>query len=511
MKRPDSMQVCNISRRRFLKRSVAASAAIAGTGLCSAPWLRALGANDDIRLGVVGIGSRVKIGGKGREEIKEFRKIPGVRIVALCDVDSANLDPEVNAFKKRNEKVDAYRDVRTLLDNKDIDAIIVTTPDHWHALVTIWACQAGKDVYVQKPAAHNISEGRKMVEAARRHNRVVQCPNGSRSRNGYEQAVAYVRGGHLGKVLGVRHVHFSPRTSIGKASGPQPIPPTVDYDLWSGPVAVEPLMRQNLHYDWHWQWLCGTGEMGNWGIHHLDGCRMFLGGRLPRHVTALGGRFGYEDDGQTPNTHLVYFDYEPTPLVTEIHNLPKNKSFLKNGMVGKDSWGRSAMEEYMGISSGKVIQCEHGYVVGTVKNHVAFDAKGTKIKDFRSTVPLQSRNFIDAVRSRRQGDLMADIEEGHLSAALIHMGNISYRVGKTTPEGEIGERVAGNKDLTAAYQRMKDHLLANGVNLEKTPITLGPMLTFDRQTERFVGDFSEQANEYLTRKYRPPFVLPEKV
>jgi predicted dehydrogenase len=505
------MQVVKKSRRCFLKQSAIAAAAMAGTSLCNAPWLQAVGANDDIRVGIVGIGSRVKIGGKGRQEIKEFSKIPGVRIVALCDVDSANLDPEVEAFSKRNEKVEAYRDVRKLLDSKDIDAIVVTTPDHWHALVTIWACQAGKDVYVQKPAAHNISEGRKMVEAARKYDRIVQCPNGSRNRNGYEQAVAYVRGGQLGKVLGVRHVHFSARTSIGKVSGPQPVPATVDYDLWSGPAEVQPLMRENLHYDWHWQWLCGTGEMGNWGIHHLDGCRMFLGGGLPRHVIALGGRFGYEDDGQTPNTHLVYFDYEPTPLVTEIHNFPKDKSFLKNGVVGKDSWGKNAMGEYQGINSGKVIHCQDGYVVGTVKNHVAFDQKGKKIKEFQSTVPEQSRNFIDVVRSRRRGDLTADIEEGHLSAALIHMGNISYRVGKTTPDGEIAERVAGNRDLAAAYQRMKVHLLANGVNLGKTPIALGPMLTFDRKTEQFVGDFGAQANEYLTRKYRPPFIVPEAV
>ncbi len=494
MNRIDSMQVVDKTRRRFLKQSAVVSAAMAGTSLCGDPWLRAVGANDDIRLGVVGIGSRVKIGGKGRGEIKEFRTIPGVRIVALCDVDSANLDPEVEAFKKRNEQVEAYRDVRKLLDNKEIDAIIVTTPDHWHALATIWACQAGKDVYVQKPAAHNIYEGRKMVEAARKYNRIVQCPNGSRGRNGYEQAVAYVRGGHLGKVLGVRHVQFGPRTSIGKVTGPQPIPATLDYDLWSGPAAVEPLMRLNLHYDWHWQWLCGTGEMGNWGIHHLDGCRMFLGGGLPRHVIALGGRFGYEDDGQTPNTHLVYFDYQPTPLITEIHNLPKDKSFLKNGAVGKDSWGRNAMEEYLGINSGKVIRCEEGYVVGTVKNHVAFDKTGKKIKEFRSTVPEQSRNFIDVVRSRRRGDLLADIEEGHLSAVLIHMGNISYRVGKTASDGEIRERIAGNKELAAAYQRMLDHLHANGVNLEKKPITLGAMLTFDRETERFVGDFTRRTS-----------------
>ncbi|MCC6126380.1 MAG: Gfo/Idh/MocA family oxidoreductase [Pirellulales bacterium] len=511
MIRTDSTRGLGTSRRSFLKRSAAAAAALAGASVFPAPWLRAAGANDDVRLGVVGIGSRVKIGGKGRGEIRDFRKLSGVRVVALCDVDSANLDPEVEAFAKRNEKVAAYRDMRKLLDNKEIDAVIVTTPDHWHALATIWACQAGKDVYVQKPASHNIREGRKMVEAARKYKRIVQCPNGSRGLNGYAEAVDFVRRGELGKILAVRLVHFSPRTSIGKVGGPQPIPATLDYDLWSGPAAVEPLMRQNLHYDWHWQWLCGTGEMGNWGIHHLDGCRLFLGGGLPRHAISIGGRFGYDDDGQTPNAHLVYFDYRPAPLIVEIHNLPKNKSFLKNAVPGKDDWGKNSMESYRGIASGKVIHCENGYVVGTVKSHAAFDNDGKKIQEFKSSAPDLDRNFIDVVRSRRAGDLSADIEEGHLSAALVHLGNISHRVGKTSPDGEICDRIEGDKELAAAYRRLKDHLLANGVDFDKTPVTLGPMLTFDAGAERFVGDFSQEANPFLTRKYRPPFVVPEIV
>ena len=169
-----------ISRRSFLQRSAAASVAGAGTSLGSLPWLRAAGANDDIRLAVVGVGSRTKIGGMGRNEIRSFRQVPGVRIVALCDVDNANLGPEVESFQKRNEKVAAYTDVRRLVESQEIDAVVVTTPNHWHALVTIWACQAGKDVYVQKPASYNLFEGRQMVEAARKYQRIVQCPNGSR-------------------------------------------------------------------------------------------------------------------------------------------------------------------------------------------------------------------------------------------------------------------------------------------------------------------------------------------
>jgi predicted dehydrogenase len=499
------------SRRSFLTRSAAASAAFAGAGLRVSPWLRAAGANDDVRVAVVGVGSRVKIGGMGRNEIRSFRKIPGVRVVALCDVDDANLGPEVESFQKRNEQVAAHRDVRKLLESKDVDAVVVTTPNHWHALVTIWACQAGKDVYVQKPASHNIFEGRKMVEAAGKYRRIVQCPNGSRAPNGHAEALDYVRQGNLGKVVKVRHVHFSPRTSIGKVGGPRPIPATLDYNLWSGPAPMEPLVRENLHYDWHWQWPYGDGEMGNWGIHHLDGCRMFVGGGLPRHVISIGGRFGYEDDGQTPNTLIVYYDYEPAPVLTELRNLPKDKSFLANGVAGKDSWGAGAMDSYQGIPVGKVIHCEQGYVISTVSSHAAFDGDGKEIVKFQPTTPPQNDNFIQAVRSRRADDLVSDMLQGHLSAVLVHLGNISHRVGKTMPDREIGERIEGNRELSAAYQRFHAHLSANGVDLDKTPVTLGAMLSFDADTERFVGEFSEAANRLVSREYRAPFVVPEKV
>ncbi len=507
----DSVRGARRSRRSFLKRSAAVSAGWLGAGFYRSPWLRAAGANDDVRVAVVGVGSRVKAGGMGRNEVRAFRKVPGVRVVALCDVDRANLGPEVEASEKRHERVAAYADVRKLLESKEIDAVVVTTPNHWHALVTIWACQAGKDVYVQKPASHTIFEGRKMVEAARKYGRIVQCPNGSRGPNGHAEALDYVRQGHLGKVVQVRHVHFAPRTSIGRVTGPQPIPATVDYDLWSGPAPVAPLLRRNLHYDWHWQWPYGNGELGNWGIHHLDGCRMFVGGGLPRHAICVGGRFGYDDDGQTPNTQIIYFGYETAPVLTELHNLPKDKSFLKNAVPDRDSWGNGAMETYLGIPVGKVIHCENGYVVSTVKSHTAFDKSGRQIKEFKSTTPDLNDNFIRAVRSRRVSDLAADILDGHLSAVLVHLGNISYCVGKTMPDHEIRQRIQGNKELGGAYERLQGHLSANGVDLDKTPATLGAMLTFDPATERFVGEFSQAANRLVSREFRPPFVVPDQV
>ena len=348
-----------------------------------------------------------------------------------------------------------------------------------------------------------------MVAAARKYNRIVQCPNGSRGPNGGQEALDYMAKGNLGKVLSIRGMRFGPRSSIGKVSGPQPIPSTIDYDLWSGPAPIAPLARQNLHYDWHWQWQYGNGELGNWGIHLLDGCRMAAGGGLPRHAISIAGRFGYQDDGQTPNTQIVYYDYQPAPIVFELRGLPKDKSFQKS--TTPDSWGKDAMDTYQGVSVGKVVHCENGYVVGSMSSHTAFDPRGNRIKEFKPTTPELGRNFIHAVRSRRTDDLAADILDGHLSAALVHLGNISHRVGRTMPDAEVRQRITGNRELTAAYERMKTHLSANGVDLDKTPATLGAMLTFDPAAERFEGEFSEAANRLVSREFRPPFVVPEKV
>ncbi len=481
----------NLSRRTFL-----------GTGAL-APFSRVLGANDTIRLGVVGVGSTVKIGGKGKGDARDFAKIPGVRVAAFCDVDRANLDPEVKKWRDRGEKVEAYTDVRKLLENKDIDAVSVTTPNHWHALVTIWACQAGKDVFVQKPASHNLFEGRKMVEAARKYKRIVQCPSNARSPNGFQEAAAWARKGNLGKIRYIHGVNFGARTSIGKVPGPQRIPDTIDYDLWSGPAPILPLMRENLHYDWHWQWPYGDGELGNWGPHILDGCRMAIGEQtLPRHVVTMGGRFGYVDDGQTPNSQLMFYDYQPAPIIFEMRGLPKDKSFLNTAW---DKSQNTSMDTYCGIRQGTVIHCEGGYIA----QNKAFDKDGKLIRQFEPTTPNLNVNFIEAMRSRRASDLAADILDGHLTVSLIHMSNISYRIGKTLSAGEIKERITGKKELLGPFDRFKDHLSANNVNVNK--MTAGPLLTMDPTRERFTGDLSTEANKLVSRDYRKPFVVPEKV
>ena len=481
-----------LTRRRFLS-----------TGAALAPFSRVRGANDAIRLAVVGVGSTVKIGGRGKADARDFAQIPGVRVAAFCDVDRANLDPEVQAWRDRGEKVEAYTDVRKLLENKEIDVVSITTPNHWHALVAIWACQAGKDVFVQKPASHNLFEGRQMVEAARKYKRIVQCPSGSRSPVGVVEAADWARKGNLGKILYIHGVNFGARTSIGKVTGEQRIPDTIDYDLWCGPSPVLPLMRQNLHYDWHWTWPYGDGELGNWGPHILDGCRMAIGAdSMPHHGISMGGRFGYSDDGQTPNSHFMYFDYQPAPIIFEIRGLPKDKSFLR---APWDKNRNVSMDTYCGIRQGTVIHCEGGYIA----QNKAFEQNGKLIREFQPTTPNLYVNFIQAVRSRRQADLAADILEGHRTVSLIHMGNISYRLGTTVPAGEIKERLLGRKELLSAFERFKGHLRANDADVDK--MICGPMLTVDPARERFTGDFAAEANKLARGSYRKPFVVPEAI
>ncbi len=496
-----------VNRRTFLRTSCAAGSALAlsGPGVLAAPFSRVLGANDEIRIGVVGVGSNVKIGGKGKADIRDWHKVPGVRVVALCDVDKANLEPELRKWRDAHEDMDGYTDVRQLLERRDIDAVSVTTPNHWHALVTVWACQAGKDVFVQKPASHNIWEGRKMVEAARKYNRVVLCTSGPRGRTGIGEAFDYVRQGHLGKVQYVHGINYKARMSIGKVNGEQPIPKTIDYDLWSGPAPVVPLRREHLHYDWHWNWLYGNGDLGNMGIHYMDACRWATGQEaLPRGAISLGGRFGYDDDGQTPNTQLIFVDYRPAPILFEVRGLPKNKRYRDTAWNKRS---RETMDSYLGTQIGVVVHCEDGYTV----NNKAYDKAGNLRQEFKPTnVDLMS-NFAAVVRSRKVSELATDALQGHLSAALVHMGNISYRLGQEVPSRDIEDVLHGEKAVADAMQRLQAHLDANEIDLKKTPVTFGPWLTMNPATEKFSGSYSERANQLATREYRKPFVVPENV
>ena len=480
-----------MNRRKFLRNSLLGAAAWSFSPSVKS---QVLGANDDIRIAVIGFNSR------GVSHIEGFRKLKGVRVVALCDVDADVLESGAKQFRDRGEPIETYSDVRKLLENKDIDAIATATPNHWHALISIWACQAGKDVYVEKPVSHNVREGRKIVEAARKYRRIVQTGTQSRSDVGLREAIQWVQRGNLGKILVARGLCYKPRKSIGKVSGPQAIPPNIDYDLWCGPAPKEPLLRKNLHYDWHWVWPTGSGDLGNQGIHQMDIARWALGRHeLSPKILSVGGRFGYQDDGQTPNTQFVIHDYGDALLIFEVRGLPHDKS-----LQTAESWNSKNMDLYRGQAVGHVIECEEGYLAGTT----AFDSQGSVIKSFTGS-SNHFENFIKAVRSRKITDLNADILQGHLSSALCHTGNISHQLGRQAAPEVIRERLKADKEGSETWARFEAHLAANGVDLKTTRPVFGEFLRMDPKKETFVRN--KKANAMLTREYRPPFVVPEQV
>jgi predicted dehydrogenase len=484
----------SLNRRHFIKSTALTAAAFS---LPARSWSQIDGSNSDVRVAVVGFGQR------GQSHINGFSKLSGVRVTALCDVDTKILDREVDRFKKQGKDVERHVDVRKLLESKNIDVVSIATPNHWHALAGIWSIQTGKDVYVEKPVSHNVWEGRKFVEAARKYKRIVQTGTQSRSsRTGIQAAVDWVKAGNLGKIVIARGLCYKPRGSIGKTDGPQPIPGTVEYDLWCGPAPLDPPRRNTpkfgpIHYDWHWFWAYGSGDLGNQGIHQMDICRWFLGEmELAPSVVSVGGRLGYEDDAETPNTQIVFQGYEKAPLIFEVRGLPESKD-AKN------------MDKYKGASVGCVIECEGGYV--TVPNYssaIAYDKNGKELKKW-SGAEDHFANFIKAVHSRRVEDLHADILEGHLSSALCHTGNISYRLGAKKSPQEIQSALKGTPGLTEAFDRMAAHLDKNGVDIAKDKVTLGVPLKMNPKTEKFIAN--KDADELLTRKYRAPYVVPENV
>jgi predicted dehydrogenase len=419
-------------------------------------------------------------------------------VAAICDVDESHLGRAVKIVTDQGGKPGAHTDIRKVLDDKNIDALIVVTPNHWHALATVWGCQAGKDVYVEKPVSHDIWEGRQMIAAAKKYNRIVQAGIQARSDKAMQEAFDWLQAGNLGKILVARGFCYKERLSIGKVTAPTPIPQGVNYNLWLGPAEKTPLMRKELHYDWHWQWNTGNGDIANQGAHQMDQCRRALGQKaLPKRVMSFGGRFGYVDDGETPNTHIAIFDYEPAPLIFEVRGLHRTAD-------------DKAMDSYKGAQIGIVIECEGGYYQGGW----AHDKDGKKVKQFAEDGGGNHyKNFIDAVRSRKVEDLNAFIPEGHVTSALCHAANISYRIGKEALPEEIREAVKTQNQITDRVERFEEHLAANGVDLKKNKATLGPWLEIDTEKERFVGegDIVAKANSMLKRQMREPFVIPDQV
>ncbi|MDR2038374.1 MAG: Gfo/Idh/MocA family oxidoreductase [Bacteroidales bacterium] len=493
------------SRRQFVKNMGIGSAGLILSDISMASGIKNfMGANDTINVAVVGVN------GHGITHINAYKKMEKVRIAVICDADSAVLDKIVSNLSNEGIKVKAYKDIRKLYEDKDIDAVSIVTPNHWHALATVWACQAGKHVCVEKPVSHSIWEGRKMVEAARKYKRLVQADLDSRSNMNLDAGIKYMQQ-NLGKVLLVRIMNYKRRTSIGKIMGPGNIPSTVDYDLWTGPSPAQPLPRKKLHYDWHWQWLTGNSELGNNGPHQLDICRWALGkSTLPRSAFSFGGRYGYNDDGETPNTQVAVFDYDGTPVIYDSRGLGE-KTGIDNmdGAVIYSAAGKRIFHPYKGTANCVVyFICEKGILSG----NTVYDNDGNVIKTFReqgSTGPQFS--FIKALRSNKIEDLKTDILEGHLSAAISHMGNISYQLGQKEPVGKIKELVKSNPYLEQVCNEMEKHLLANDIDLNKESLFIGPTLFMDSKSERFTGVNSEKANMFVKDTYRYPYIIPDKI
>ena len=493
----------SLSRRTFLKTTAVAAA---GAALPSRSWARVLGANDDLRIAVIGLN------GRGRAHLGSLAKITGVRVVALCDVDTAVLDkvkPTVNGGS-----VATYPDLRKLLDAHDVDAVTIATPNHWHSLAAIWALQAGKDVYLEKPISHNVWEGRQVVAAAKKYNkRVIQAGTQIRSGEGLREAVQWGQAGNLGKLVAARGFCYKRRDSIGKTAGAQPVPPTINYNLWTGPAPLVAPHRNTkngpVHYDWHWIWIYGNGDVGNQGIHKMDVARWFLGEPgLPKRSLSIGGRLGYVDDGQTPNTQVVVHEYEKAPLIFEVRGLPSKAGLTGNGADPRANADTAGMDKYHGVSIGNVIEYEGGSIVtDQYFDATALDKDGKVVREFKGH-DRHMQNFVDVMRSRDSSQLYGPIEEGHISSALCHVGNISYRLGHATPEGELRDMIKTNAPLEEAYGRMVEHLGANNVDLTKTQLTGGVPLLVDAKAEKFTGPDAARANRMLKDEYRAPFVVP---
>ncbi len=498
----------NSNRREFLKTGMAAGAGLAFTvnPLTSFAGSRVLGANDTIRVGCIGLR------GIGRKHVGDFRSIPGVRIVALCDVDSEVLAEKHGLLLNDGIRTDTYKDMRRMLERKDIDVISIGTPNHWHSLAAVWGCQAGKDVLVEKPVSHNIWEGRKIVEAARKYDRIVQADFDSRSEDLYHESVKFLQKGELGKILYIKSVCYKRRKSIGLVTTPQRIPKTIDYNIWCGPTPARPLMRRRIHYDWHWQFATGNAELGNNGPHTLDFIRWVLGkSTLPKTVFSFGGRYGYVDNGDVPNTQVAVYDYDGIPIIFESRALPENPgSENMDSLQGLSATGKMVVFPHNSSrpNVSEAFFCEKGIFY----EGVVYDNDGTKVHEIeKGGARMPQAFFIDAVRSRKISDLRTDIEEGHLSSAFCHMGNISYMLGEPKTEEEISVNCHNNEYILEAFRGYKNHLKIHGIDIAKELPSAGPLLHFDSEKEQFYGEHSERANMFVKDTYRESFTIPERV
>lgn len=433
-----------MNRRSFVKGSAGAAGIMLAGQLIgtSKSWA---GANDRIRVAVMGVH------GRGKDHIAGHQSGENVQVAALCDPDRNVLRERAESVEKEyNLKVDTETDIRKILERDDIDAISIATPNHWHSLATIWACQAGKDVYVEKPGSHNIYEGRKMVEAAHKYNRIVQHGVQLRSSSAIQEAVEKLREGVIGNVYMARGLCYKWRPSIGHKPE-EPAPDYLDFDLWLGPAQERPYTPNLVHYNWHWHWDYGNGDVGNQGIHETDMCLWGLGlETLPDEITGMGGKFLWDDDKETPEVLTTLFKFTKENKMIQFEVRP---------------WCTN-MEDGVGI--GNIFYGDKGYMLikgyGRYEVYLGKDREPGPVGD-DGPGNKHFHNFHAAMRSRKASDQNGPVETAHRASAIAHLGNISYRLGR--------------------------------------------VLHFNAEKEKFEGD--REANKMLTREYRKPFVVPEKV
>lgn len=482
--------MARLSRRSFMKRlAAAATITIAGTKSSG----RVLGANDVIRVGCAGIN------GRGTGHVGTYSGTPGCQVTYLIDPDSRTFEKNLKTVRSNgNNDAATVQDIRKALEDKNLDAISIATPNHWHSLMTIWACQAGKDVYVEKPLSHNIHEGRIAVETARKFKRIVQHGTQSRSGNSGAKIAELAKAGTYGKLLVSRGLCYKSRGSIGIKQNSE-APKEVDFNVWLGPAKERPFNGNLVHYNWHWFWDFGNGDIGNQGVHEMDIARWAIpGATLPKSVVCMGGRFGYTDQGETANSQVAVMDFGETQLIFEVRGLKT--------------------DGYYGQKVGNTFHFEKGTVVGgkfypkgkedspepvantpAIKRGPTVDGKGE----------AHMRNFIAAVKSRNIEDLNADVLEGHFSSALCHLPNLSYRLGQDVAFSSKDKAFGDNAFANESVDRLADHLSKdNGLKLDDIKYRMGKKLILDPKAETFVND--AEANKLLTREYRKGFEVPNK-
>ncbi len=455
-----------MERRRFLKLTATGAVLAGSSNSLQASSTRWAGANDRVRIGVVGIR------GMGRSHIEEFSKLPNVEVAALCDVDE-NLFPEIvkKYFVDRGRpKPKTYVDLRKLYEDKEIDAVTVVTPNHWHALAGIWAMQAGKHVTIEKPVCHSFFEGQKLVEAARKYKVIVQHGMEQRSNPCAKSAVEFLRIGGLGEVYMAKGLCFKWRDTIRHFED-EAVPAGVHYDLWLGPAPARPFNRNRFHYNWHWNWDYGNGDIGNQGVHEIDVARWGLGVTLPTRVTAMGGHFLFPDDQQTPNMLMAIFEFDNPAGAAEKKKILQFE--VRGWITGREAGigegtGDAGAGGYMVDDEntiGDIFLGSKGYMVHQVNAWKTYMGSKKERGPSGSGLGNHYQAFVDAIRANNPALTNGDISEGHYSAALVHLANVSYRLGRS--------------------------------------------LRFDPGAEKFIGD--DEANRMLRREYRSPFVVPERV